>query len=399
MKKLRIPSGLGSHAWRGRLLALLAALGLIGRLPAAPVSYEAAIQFGWELQNVFPKERAAALVSRLDGDGMRRRTFGPLGEDTVQSPQVVKLWQESLLPGIVAELDGLKSFPVLQFHRVMLLDNWRVLECVMFNERQEFSVVLIWLGLNSEGRVAIHDMRFIATHLETSRRLRQTFLLLGVPASASLDAEESDLAYQALGVAAEVRMMFQALGAKDWDQAFRYWNGLPARLKNTRIWHDLRDTLAVRGSKAAQENQRQQYYAGSLSNTFDRFLLARNLGNLAEAAVELDALIQQNHAQPFLRVVRAEIAAQLGRNDEALAISREVYEYYPFMNGAYLMALRAALASGRAAELPDILSRWALLVKPEEMDRQLQLAPELAAVAATPEYKTWREGVASSARN
>jgi hypothetical protein len=380
---------------RGNLLAI-AALLLGGASCAAGAGarpdFAAAAAFGGKLQPDYAGKKSAALAGRFDSDAMMERVYARGIRDQPAFPAVKRQWETQTLPGIVRLLAGYDVFENLLVARVALLEGRRALECVLIRGDGAFQLATLFLTEAPPGDIRIADLHFASSQLEVTRAMRHTLLLMRVGLPGVLDDEEVRLARLGQTHGLTATLAVETLGQGKPDAAFAIWNGLPAELKATRIWIELRNRMAFNGSAAAMAQLQAEARAGGGGPPAVRFSLALAAKDHARALGALDEFIVAQRGLPFLRTVKADLLLNAGRADDALALARDIGTLAPAATGAHIVAFRAAAQLGRTTTATEALADWArvapaaVIVKMVEADA----AAPIAAFRATPEYAVWR---------
>ncbi len=394
MLSIRWTQKSGSFAGRW-LQAGLLSLASTAVLPAGTPDFDGARQFGYELQQDYLQRRAPALLDRLDGEAMRRRTFGSLGSAALQSERAKREWTETLLPTITQDLMALGKFSNISPDRVLLLEGHRMLECSMVDETGQFQILMLVLDQNAAGRVSIVDYRLLGMETFLTRRLRHLYILLGAPFHPAMDGEEKSLSLHGEGSSMAAVYALTALGQGKAEEAFRHWSNLPSSVHGFPIWREFRDRMAAAGSEKARAQQLADLRAGRQLQPLVRLGLA-NMRRDSEAALKaLDAMLDEHHQSPFLRTLKAGALLQSGRAPRALALAEEVYRLHPFNASAYLIAIQAAVAMGRVPTAMTALNECHRVLPAEAIEGMLVALEPLAEFRKTPEYLEWKQRAAA----
>lgn len=368
--------------------ALIAGLALAVAHAARP-SYEAAVEFGRTLLAEYPKQGGRWLTARLDGDALYRTTFEPLGTEALESASLRDLWKATLLPAVHNEFKVLDTLPVVLAPRVQLLNGKRALECTFTSDTGHFQVLILRLDAKPNGEIVITDFHRVGPALEMSRRMRHLFLMLGVSRAPGLDDEERALSWASEGIQSRVNESLRLLGSGQPDQAFNTWERLPEEVRASRIWQELRDSMALAGSARAKASMQKAYQQGKLANGLLRLECARAAKDQAAVLAAWDAMLADSHQPPFLQAVKAGELLDGGRMAEALAMARNTYARYPISGTAYVIALNAACKLGSTPEAVDVLRDWGVVLPRKAIDDILKVEARFAGLLKSDAYRKW----------
>lgn len=394
MRCFRLSRWSGSSGRQSLLAVLCLVNGLT--LRAGTPDFEGARQFGYELQQDYLQRGAPALLERLDGEGMRRRTFASFGHAALQSEGVKSEWTATLFPTITRDLDTLAKFPTLTLDRVQLIDSSRALECSLVNQSGQFQIMTLVLDQNAAGRVGIVDYRLLGMETPMTRRLRHLYILLGAPFHPAMDEEEKDLVLHSDASHLTASLALSALGRGEAAEAFHHWGNLPVKLRGFPIWRDFRDRMAAEGSEKALAQQMEEYRAGRPLNPLVRLNQAHAQQDLDSALKALEGMLLEHPQSPFLRTVKAETLLRTGRAPRALALAEEVYRLYPFNVSAHLVAMQAAMAMGRMPAALAALNECHRVLPADAIEGMLAALEPLAGFRRSPEYLEWRQRAATT---
>lgn len=271
----------------------------------------------------------------------------------------------------------------------MLLQGKRALECILTNPQGNFQMWIFRLEASSDGKIYIADLQRLGPALETSRRVRHLFLLLGAPFTNGLSEEERNLRYYGEEFRDLISRALEALGRGEVEEAYRRWSGLSGEMKATRIWSDLRDNMAGAGSKQAQADMLKTYERHALTNSLVSLDLAAQRNDRVAMQAALDAMLKTYHHPPFLLAVKAGSLVEAGAPAAGYALARKTYELNPFTGGAYIVAVQAACALGKAGDALEVVRDWQMVAAVEGIERALGDKKIFGVLTKSPAYEAW----------
>ena len=387
----------------GRSVLLVFVVLGAGSLPLAKAvvrpDYFGAKQFSAQLQADFAKQHSQALIERIDREAMKTRVFSTFGKDAIESASAAIAWDQHIYPSLVRELGVLDTMTQFLPCRIELVDGMRVIESVVVNDKGEFRGLLLWLGMASDGTTKIVDIRFLGSSQEFSRRIRQVMILFGSKAAGVPDSEE--LALESLGQKNRktISSAFEALRHNDPDEAFRRWSQADPELQSTRIWKDLRSTMAANGSALARQQIEQEHDTSSDNDSFTWYVLAMSHGDRKQALAALDGVLDQTRNLSFFRLLKGSLLLDEGRANEALELAEELYSLEPLLVGPHILAMRAALSMGKTDAAIRSLRHWNLVFSRTSIEGLLPNDALVTKFRGTQEYKEWKLTADSGVRS
>lgn len=390
-------------SWRLTLCRVLAgsvALGLAVDGGAASVrpDHSAAISFGLELQKDYLGRKTEAVVDRVGMDEMMRRVFGTGADDSPQYAALKPQSENQIRTNLKAQLAAYDAYPTLILARVSQIEGFRVLEIALTRADGTFQLAMVPLIETASGTIRIADIQFASSALEYTRHLRHSILLRGIALPGLLDPEEVHLGLIARMHASAITTAMQRVNGGDLNKAALAWSGLPAEVKGTRIWREMRNRLAFQGSAAALRDLKAEV-AGGGGSPFLRFALGLGDKTLPPPAAVIDDLLLAHRQLPWLRVIKADVLLRAGRADEAFALAEDLCALTPAMPAAYLSAVYAGLRVGQSERVLPYLDGWRKLSPLAEIERLLALntGQEMVAFRESAAFLAWKENASRGA--
>lgn len=369
---------------------LAACVGMTARAASRP-DYGAAAEFGVTLQREFLARREAAIMEHIDSDAMRRRAFGPFGDEMSESEAGKRAWTETFYPTVTKMLKSAAArSSMFVFCRVILLDDARQVEGMLVGTDGNLEFVRLHLCFAANGGIAIDDFCFAGSELEATRSIRHIVILLGVRGDKPLDDEETQLCVASDGHGGAFRLVMELFGNQKPEAAFDLLSAPANRIDETKIWRQLRNMLALAGSEGARSDLRAAVEARAV-DSFLEYQIWQQSGDRERTLAALERVLVEYRELPFLRLVKAGLLLEMERPEEAYAIAVEVRDCNPGLISAYFMTLRAALATGRMEKALAVVRAWAEAQPPGDVASSIEAEATLAEFAKSAGYTEWKK--------
>jgi hypothetical protein len=359
------------------ILAVLTASGI-------EPSYETAWKFAAALEQDYAKERLNALVARCDSERMFQRMVRPLGGSEASDPKAKEAWEKFYWPAVVGDLKNLSSYETLFTDVIALVEGDRVIQFVLQKPDGMFLLLAVWLEARPDGKVVITDYRTMSQSLQATQRMRALVVHFSGDVGLASDDDELALAMEAKTSYA-IRLALDDLGKGNPKVAFTRLLAVPDRVKQTRLWRDLRDGMAFMGYAPALENALKD----SSINPVIALSHAHQRQNAAAKVNAFGALAHKSLHSPFARAMRANALLESGQTKEAFESARELYSLNSSLRVACYVAASAAARMRQDQDALAALQVWARTVPPKKIDESLSADPSLAQFRQSEGYRQW----------
>jgi hypothetical protein len=169
------------------------------------------------------------------------------------------------------------------------------------------------------------------------------------------------------------------------------WSLAPDDVRHTRFWRYLRLRLVSLGSAPALKSLQDAIADGSETDPLIGLSYSQEAQTPEGRLRLLDRALRTEQEMPFLRAAKAGVLLEMGRDREALDLTRDICELTPFNGAAYLIALRASVALDDMAGAMTVLRQWGLVLPASTIEPLLKATPQLAAFLASKDYREWRQ--------
>lgn len=348
--------------------------------------------FAAAVQQDYGLRKSVALVERFDMRSVGERCGTGFGVNRDDEKLFIEQMAKSIAATLKSEMSALETYSFMVVSRIAALRGKRVLECLFFHENGTFRVIHLTLQETAPGKIHFVDFSALGFPRQFTQSMRERLLFTGVPHFGLLTDAESHIERAMRSQIPRANAVFQALGEKDYDQAFTHLASLPPEARVLPIWRELRNRLMWMGSNLARNHfEKEQAKNPTYEDEFDRYTAISRGKDLTATLAALDQALDSAHQLPFLRLVKVENLIELQKLDEASRLAEHLRELNPLLMGAHLAVIRIAFIARDESRAIQNLERASLIWKPEDLIRFLAQDPRAGIWRDTPRFKQWIE--------